>query len=46
MEALRWLKMRLSDVVYRRLVADARAAIEQGVDTGPGGPCGAALQSS
>jgi len=41
MEALRCLKRRLSDVVYRRLVADARAA-----DTGPGGHCGATLQSS
>ncbi|GAB2771733.1 hypothetical protein GCM10027039_36310 [Terrabacter koreensis] len=41
MEALRCLKRRLSDVVYRRLVADART-----VDTGPGGHCGATLQSS
>ncbi len=41
MEALRCLKRRLSDVVYRRLVADARAA-----DTGPGGHCGATLESS
>ncbi len=41
MEALRCLKRRLSDVVYRRLVADACAA-----DTGPGGHCGATLQSS
>ena len=46
MEALRCLKRRLSDVVYRRLVADARAALEQDVDAGPGGHCGAALQSS
>ena len=41
MEALRCLKRRLSDVIYRRLVADARAA-----ETGPGGHCGATLQSS
>jgi transposase len=41
MEALRCLKRRLSDVVYRRLVADARAK-----ETGPGGHCGATLQSS
>ena len=41
MEALRCLKRRLSDVVYRRLVADAGAA-----DTGPGGHCGATLTSS
>ena len=41
MEALRCLKRRLSDVVYRRLVADAGAA-----ETGPGGHCGATLTSS
>jgi transposase len=41
MEALRCLKRRISDVIYRRLVADARAA-----ETGPGGHCGATLQSS
>ncbi|WP_344725504.1 IS110 family transposase, partial [Pseudonocardia yunnanensis] len=38
-EALRCLKRRLSDVVYRRLVRDALAA-------GPGGHPGATLQSS
>ncbi|WP_433296181.1 transposase [Pseudonocardia sp. CA-142604] len=38
-EALRCLKRRLSDVVYRTLVRDARAA-------GPGGHPGATLQSS
>ena len=42
MEALRCLKRRLSDVVYRQLVADAR--LEDGAD--PGGHCGATLQSS
>ena len=42
MEALRCLKRRLSDVVYRQLVADARQ--EDGAD--PGGHCGATLQSS
>jgi transposase len=41
MEALRCLKRRLSDVVYRQLVADARKA-----GTSPGGHCGASLQSS
>ncbi|MCI4685091.1 IS110 family transposase [Rhodoblastus acidophilus] len=45
MEALRCLKRRLSDVVYRQLVADSNAAIT-GLDAGPGGHCGAALQSS
>jgi transposase len=41
MEAMRALKRRLSDVVYRQMVADATAA-----RTGPGGQAGAALQSS
>jgi transposase IS116/IS110/IS902 family protein len=36
LEALRCLKRRLSDVVYRQLVADADTAEE----TGPGGHCG------
>ena len=42
MEALRCLKRRLSDVVYRQLVADAQ--LRDGA--GPGGHCGATLQSS
>jgi transposase len=41
MEAMRALKRRLSDVVYRRMMADARAA-----RTGPGGHVGAATGSS
>jgi transposase len=41
MEALRCLKRRLSDVVYRQLLADARA-----VGAGPGGHCRATLESS
>ncbi len=45
MEALRCLKRRLSDVIYRRLVADARTLATAG-ETGPGGHCGASLQSS
>jgi hypothetical protein len=45
MEALRCLKRRLSDVIYRQLLADAqrRQAREE---AGPGGHCGATLQSS
>ncbi|BBH17716.1 hypothetical protein Back2_20030 [Nocardioides baekrokdamisoli] len=39
MEALRCLKRRISDVIYRQLVADADEA-------GPGGHCGATLISS
>ena len=45
MEALRCLKRRLSDVVYRQLVADARAPTPT-LDAGPGGHCGATLESS
>jgi transposase len=50
LEALRCLKRRISDAVYRQLVADARPAAEspalEPVDAGPGGHCGASLQSS
>jgi transposase len=45
MEALRCLKRRLSDVIYRQLVADAQH-VRQPDDAGPGGHCGATLQSS
>jgi hypothetical protein len=41
MEAMRALKRRLSDIVYRRMIADAEAA-----QTGPGGHAGATLESS
>jgi transposase len=41
MEAMRALKRRLSDVVYRQMVADAKQ-----LRTGPGGQAGATLQSS
>jgi transposase len=41
-EAMRCLKRRISDALYRQLRADARAA----VDAGPGGHSGAALNSS
>ena len=49
MEALRCLKRRLSDVIYRRLIADAHAAQSPPAiheDAGPGGHCGATQQSS
>ena len=42
MEAMRCLRRRLSDVVYRQLAADARAAGQ----AGPGGHSGATLLSS
>ncbi|WP_246595036.1 IS110 family transposase [Actinoplanes auranticolor] len=41
MEAMRALKRRLSDVVYRQMAADAKR-----LRTGPGGHVGATLQSS
>ena len=50
LEAMRCLKRRISDVVYRQLVADAqRAALTtspEEVGTGPGGHCGATQESS
>ena len=50
MEALRCLKRRLSDVIYRQLVTDARPAGQRDHDAfddaGPGGHCGATVQSS
>jgi transposase len=47
MEALRCLKRRLSDVIYRRLVADAdRAALTADESASPGGHCGATQESS
>ena len=41
MEAMRALKRRLSDIVYRQMAADAKR-----LGTGPGGHAGATLQSS
>ena len=41
MEAMRCLKRRLSDLVYKQMVTDAKVA-----KTGPGGQAGATLQSS
>ena len=57
MEAMRCLKRRISDAVYRQLLADATAtALEvedetaelllEEVGTGPGGHCGATQESS
>lgn len=45
MEALRCLKRRLSDVVYRQLVTDAGRS-QQPDEASPGGHCGATFQSS
>jgi len=57
MEAMRCLKRRISDAVYRQLLADAHAAAivvenepadQAGIEegTGPGGHCGASHESS
>jgi transposase len=46
MEAVRCLKRRISDAIYRQLLADQErvAAVES--DAGPGGQCGASQKSS
>jgi transposase len=46
LEALRCLKRRISDVMFRQLVADAAAANAAHESTGPGGHRGASHQSS
>jgi transposase len=46
MEAMRCLRRRLSDVVYRQLVTDATARTASQDQAGPGGHPGATLQSS
>jgi transposase len=46
MEALRCLKRRLSDAVYRQLVNDARTSDEASAEASPGGHSGASSQSS
>ena len=45
-EAMRCLRRRISDTLYRRLRADAERALPDNVETGPGGHHGAALHSS
>ena len=46
LEAMRCLKRRLSDVVYRQLVKDAVDLEAEAMNAGPGGHSGATLQSS
>jgi transposase len=46
MEAMRCLRRRLSDVIYRQLRADATKQADQADQAGPGGHSGATLQSS
>jgi len=45
-EAMRCLKRRISDAIYRQLLADAHRAALTMKGTGPGGHCGASLTSS
>ncbi len=45
-EALRCLKRRISDALYRQLIADAKAVTPATVETGPGGHRGASHKSS
>ena len=44
LEAIRCLKRRISDAIYRQLLADAQRAEQP--DAGPGGHCGATQESS
>ncbi|SOC57694.1 IS110 family transposase [Ornithinimicrobium cerasi] len=46
MEALRCLKRRISDAIYRQLVADAQRVADEHLEAGPGGHRGASLLSS
>lgn len=46
LEAIRCLKRRISDAIYRQLVADAVAASTERENAGPGGHCGASHVSS
>lgn len=46
LEALRCLKRRISDAIFRQLVDDAAAARRQHDEAGPGGQCGASQESS
>ena len=46
LEAIRCLKRRISDAIYRQLVTDAAAATAEAQDAGPGGHCGASHVSS
>jgi transposase len=46
MEAMRCLKRRISDAIYRQLLRDAHADHDRREDAGPGGHGGASLQSS
>jgi len=46
LEAIRCLKRRISDAVYRQLLADQQCAAGAQPGAGPGGHCGASQESS
>ena len=46
LEAIRCLKRRISDAIYRQLLADQQCAAGAEPGAGPGGHCGASQQSS
>jgi hypothetical protein len=46
LEAMRCLKRRISDAIYRQLLTDAQLAAGHESDAGPGGHCGATKESS
>jgi transposase len=46
LETVRCLKRRISDAIYRQLLADARSVALSDVGTDPGGHCGASQESS
>jgi transposase len=46
LEAVRCLKRRISDAIYRQLLADAQLAAGQEPGASPGGHCGASQESS
>ncbi len=46
LEARRCLKRRISDAIYRQLIADARAVTATSANAGPGGHRGASQESS
>jgi transposase len=46
LEAIRCLKRRISDAIYRQLLEDAQEALDADHDAGPGGHCRASQESS
>ena len=46
LEAMRCLKRRISDAIYRQLLADAQRSASDELGAGPGGHCGATQESS